>query len=228
MHTDKGQVLEVILRNGFREARIACPSRVVPSPGQYLLAGTASQSDPLPVSLFFTESTPQGFITAALPVPETWMPGLELFLRGPLGRGFSIPESARRVALLSLEGSPARLFGLVAPALKQAAAVVIASDVDVNEGDLPDEVEVQPLSALEEAADWADYVALDVSRGKLPGLKERLSGQKQFAVKNEAQVLIHTPMPCGGIAECGVCAVTTSSNWKMACKDGPVFSWGEV
>jgi NAD(P)H-flavin reductase len=191
-----------------------------------LLAGTASQSDPLPVSLFSTESTPQGFITAALPVPETWMPGLELFLRGPLGRGFSIPASARRVALLSLEGSPARLLGLVAPALKQGAAVVIASDV--NEGDLPDEVEVQPLSALGEAADWADYVALDVSREKMHGLKERLSGQRHFAVKNEAQVLIHTLMPCGGIAECGVCAVMTPSNWKMACKDGPVFSWREI
>jgi hypothetical protein len=43
----------------------------------------------------------------------------------------------------------------------------------------------------------------------------------------DAQVLVVTPAPCGGLAECGVCAVTTRRGWKMACKDGPVFSLNE-
>jgi len=44
----------------------------------------------------------------------------------------------------------------------------------------------------------------------------------------EAQVLVVTPMPCGGLAECGVCAFTTRRGWKMACKDGPVFDLSEL
>ena len=30
-------------------------------------------------------------------------------------------------------------------------------------------------------------------------------------------------MPCGGAAECGICAVPFGRGWKLACKDGPVF-----
>jgi NAD(P)H-flavin reductase len=40
--------------------------------------------------------------------------------------------------------------------------------------------------------------------------------------------LVVAPMPCGGLAECGVCAVTTRRGWKLACKDGPVFDLGEL
>jgi ferredoxin len=41
----------------------------------------------------------------------------------------------------------------------------------------------------------------------------------------EGQMLIHTPVPCGGMADCGICAVTLRSGWKLACKEGPVFDW---
>jgi NAD(P)H-flavin reductase len=30
-------------------------------------------------------------------------------------------------------------------------------------------------------------------------------------------------MPCGGVADCGACAVETRLGWKLACEDGPVF-----
>ena len=39
----------------------------------------------------------------------------------------------------------------------------------------------------------------------------------------EAQALVRTPMPCGALADCGVCTVRTSRGPKLACKDGPVF-----
>jgi len=224
MYTGKGQIVELILENGFRHARISCAGNLIPSPGQYLLAGTASQSDLLPVSLFSTESTSESFIASA-PIPENWTPGTELTLRGPLGRGFALPPSARKVALVAFDDSPARLQGLMRMALKQGAAVVLVCDL--NESYVPDEVEVQPLSALGEVVAWADYVAFDVAREKLFDLKEMIGGQNQISIKGEAQVLIRTAMPCGGVAECGVCAVTLKSGWKMACKDGPVFDWGE-
>lgn len=137
-----------------------------------------------------------------------------------------MPPSARKVALAPFEGSSARLRGLIQPALAQGAAVVLLNDSDGEH--LPDEVEVQPLSALDDILSWADYLAFDVTWERLPGLRERLGGRYQSSVKGEAQVLIYAPVPCGGVAECGVCAVTLRSGWRLACKVGPVFDLGEI
>src|SRR5436190_22526489 len=126
MHTGKGQVLETILEDGQRLVRIACPASLIPTAGQYLLAGDASDS-PLPVPLFYTDSASEGFV-ASPPIPQSWMPGMSLSLRGPLGRGFVVPASVRKVALIAYDDSPIRLRGLIQPALKQGAAVVLVSD----------------------------------------------------------------------------------------------------
>lgn len=222
MHTGMGRVLELVLANEYRYARISCAENLIPSPGQYLLASDDSTSI-LPVPIFYTDSAAEGFISTA---PDTWHPGQTLFLRGPLGRGFSLPLSARKAGLVAFDDSPARLRGLIRPALKQRASVVLVCDSSAD--DLPDEVEVQPLSVLEEILKWADFSAFDVSRENLPGLKDRLEKVSQPAILHEAQILIRTSMPCGGIAECGVCAVVTKSTWQMACKDGPVFEWREI
>ena len=232
MRTGTGQVLELILEDGSRHVRVSCPSNLVPSPGQYLLAGDGSSS-PLPVPLFHTDSAPQGFIAAGF-IPDSWNPGMDLYLRGPLGQGFSLPPSARRVGLISFDVSPARLRGLIRPALRQEAAVVLICNSTPDH--LPDEVEVQPMSALQEIVEWADFLAFDVSRENLNQLRERLGKPDQVSMgkihielgRTETQILIYTPIPCGGVAECGVCAVTLKSTWKLACKDGPVFIWREI
>ena len=225
MRAGKGQIAELILVNGHHQVRISCPAELIPSPGQYLLAGIASSSDPLPVSLFSTESTPEGF-TASAPIPETWTPGTEISLFGPFGRGFGLPLTARRVVLVPFEDLHSRLLGLIPPSLKQGAAIVLVSDSDGES--LHDDVEIQPFSMLDEILAWADYAAFDVERENLHGLRERLGSGRQVSVKGEAQVLIHAPAPCGGVAECGVCAVTLKSGWRLACKDGPVFDLREV
>lgn len=222
MHTGKGLITEVILEDGCRYARVSCPEILIPAPGQYLLASDASDS-PLPVPIFYTDSAPEGFIASSA---MQWKPGEELYLRGPLGRGFSLPPTARKIALIAFDDFPARLRGLIDPALRQNASVVLLTG---SAGDsLPDEVEVQPLAAMPDVLGWADYVAVDVRRENLSELRTKLLERNQTAAVVDAQVLIHTPMPCGGIADCGVCAVTTKSSWKMACKDGPVFDWKEI
>jgi NAD(P)H-flavin reductase len=224
MHTGKGQVLELILEDGVRHLRVSCPAGLIPSPGQYLLAGDGSDS-PLPVPLFHTDSAPQGFIAIGW-IPDSWRPGVALGMRGPLGRGFGLPASARKVGLIAVNDSPARLRGLIQPALKQGAAIVVVCAS--NPEHLPDEVEVQPLAALQDIVEWADYVAFDVVRENLDQLQTRLGRLSQVAAGKEMQVLVHTPIPCGGVAECGVCAVKLKSTWKLACKDGPVFDWAEL
>ncbi len=224
MHTGKGRIVELILEDGCRYVQVACPENLIPAPGQYLLAGDASDS-PLPVSIFYTDFAPESFI-ASMSANVNWKPGDVLSLRGPLGRGFSVPLGARKIGLIAFDDSPVRLRGLIQPALKRDASVVLlcASSVD----HLPDEVEVQPLSALDDVLKWSDYIAVDVTRENLPELKERLSGNTQRSAWHEAQVLVHTQMPCGGVADCGVCAVITRSSWKLACKDGPVFDLREI
>jgi len=219
MRTAKGQIIETLLEEGQRLARIACPASLIPAAGQYLLASDASDS-PLPVPLFYTDSAPEGFL-AAPPIPETWMPGLTVSLRGPLGHGFSIPAVARRIALVAFDDAPVRLRSLIQPAFKQKAAVVVVSDFAV--GNLSDEVEVQPLSVLSDVMAWADYAAFDVTRENLSQLREKLGMKEQVPAGLEAQVLIRTSMPCGGVAECGMCAVSLKAEWRLACNDGPVF-----
>ena len=151
---------------------------------------------------------------------------MDLHLRGPLGRGFAVPSSARKVCLVAYSDLFARLRGLIQPVLKQGASLVVVADFYVES--LPDEVEVQSLSSLDEVVAWADYAAFDVRRERLPGLMERLRKLSQASMPKGAQILIHTPVPCGGFADCGVCAVTTKSGWKMACKAGPVFDLMEI
>jgi dihydroorotate dehydrogenase electron transfer subunit len=226
MNTGKGQVLELLLEDGCRQVRVTCPPGLIPSPGQYLLASDGSDA-PLPVPLFYTDSAPDGFIAAdAL---AGWNPGLELALRGPLGRGFALPPAARKVGLVAFDdqrSSPARLKGLIRPALKQKAALVLVCSFTPDS--LPDDVEVQPLSALQDIVEWADYLALDVSRANLNQLRARVGKLNQLSAGGEAQVLIRTPIPCGGVADCGVCAVKLKSDWQLACQDGPVFNWKDI
>jgi dihydroorotate dehydrogenase electron transfer subunit len=219
MHTGKGQVVELILEDGLRLARISCPAALIPSPGQYLLAGDDSDG-PLPVPLFHSDSAPSGFV-AAPPVPDLWNPGQEIHVRGPLGHGFALPPSARKVALIAYDDFPSRLRGLIQPALKQRAEVALVCES--NPETLPDDVEVHPLSALSEVMEWADFAAFDVGRGNWRELREWFFNGDQVRALYEAQILIRTPIPCGGIAECGVCAVALNPEWKLACKDGPVF-----
>lgn len=221
MPTGEGQLLELILQDGCRYVRLACPPSLIPSPGQYLLASDGSVSL-LPLPLFYTDSAPQGFIAAA-PENAAWNPGLVLHLRGPLGRGFSLPPAARKVGLVAFDDSPARLKGLVRKALHQNAAVVLLGSSTPD--DLPDDVEVHPLSALDDILAWADYVAFDVSRENFDQLREHLGKWNLFSAGPQAQILLRTPVPCGGIGDCGVCAVTLRSDWKLACKDGPIFDW---
>lgn len=222
MKTATGTVTEIFLDGS---ARIVCPPVLIPAPGQYLLAHASASDAPLAFPLFSSLSTPQGFRSAP-PAPSSWKPGDTLTLRGPIGHGFLLPPAARKIALIAFDDTPARLLGLIPLALKQNAEIVLVTDSPT--ADIPEIVEVQPLQALMDILQWTDYSALDLEREHLSQLKTRLEGNPTVVAKSEAQVLIRAPMPCGALADCGVCAVTLSHEWKMICKDGPVFGLREL
>ncbi len=224
MRSEKGCIEEIYL-DGTHAARLSCSPRILPAPGQYLLAW--AQNDPyaaLAHPIFPAGPAPAGFLIAPpLPQPPqaAWLPGQILHLRGPYGRGFILPTAARRIALIDFTGSCARLLPLLPLALAQKASVCLLTHQPPS--GLPAALEISPLSALPETLLWADYLALDLSRANLPTLLPLFAAQPKSGY---AQVLVGTPLACGGLADCGVCAVRTRQGPRLACKDGPVFDLG--
>jgi len=218
MKNGQGQVAEIFLDSRMR---LVCPPELIPAPGQYILAHAAGTDDPLAVPVFFSDSAPNGFVAAPY-LPLSWTPGTQLNLRGPLGHGFTVPAAARKVALIAFDESPERLRGLIPIAFKQGAEVVLVSNMTAY--DLPEAVEVQPLQALKDIYHWADYAAFDTARENLHQIGEMLGVANQA----QAQVLVRAPMPCGAIAECGICSIIIRREWKLICKDGPVFDFDSI
>jgi dihydroorotate dehydrogenase electron transfer subunit len=226
MHTGTGQIDETFIQAG-RAARITCAPNLVPAPGQYLLAHALSEPDaPLPHPVFLASSHPRGFY-AAQPLPVAWTPGTELSLRGPLGRGFHLPAFARRVALAAFDRNCSRISSLLEPALAQKAEITLLTD-NVPDG-LPPAIEILPLTTLTETAQWADYLAIDIPRALIATIQTQLEHIHQNFISGYAmEILVETPLPCGGVAECGVCAIHTPKGYRLACKEGPVFDLKSV
>ncbi len=229
MHTAKGLIQEIYSPE-LRAARIACPPALVPAPGQYLLASAPSDPYTILAQPLFSAGTCQGGFYAAPPLPAHWLPGTELNLRGPLGHAFSLPGSARKVVLAAMQGSCARVLALLEPALAQKASVVLLSGRPPL--GLPAALEILPFSSLPEIGPWADYLAIDLPRERLPEILDLLvynpnntytQGKTIPPRPGCVQILVDTAMPCGGLAECGACAVDLRRGLKLACKDGPVF-----
>ena len=223
----EGKVVELVLVDGLSAARIACPPRMIPPAGTYLLAYVPDSNLPLATIVFaaglFTSPyrVRAGSFIIAPPTPESWTPGVRLGLRGPLGHGFAMPASARRIALVAFDSSPRRLLALLDAAFEQTAEVTLICESPLD--DLPLQVEVQPLGALAEVCSWADYLAVDAARESLPSLKQIMVNINPLKISGQAEILVRTPMPCGALAECGVCSVELRGGVKLACVDGPVF-----
>lgn len=197
------------------------------APGQYLQLWRSLGESALPMTVYATSLAENGRFSVDK-LPPHWMPGDRIFLYGPLGHGFSLPPGVKFVALACPDGNPMRLFPLAHQALEQGAAVTLFIDpsalTDSLVVDLPLEIEVQPMSALPDALQWADYVSLDLDITGLPFV-DNLLGLDHPAKKLpcHGQVLIRVDMPCAGKAKCGICAVHTLHGLRYACEDGPVF-----
>ena len=90
-------------------------------------------------------------------------------------------------------------------------------------GGLPSAIEVSPLSDLTEALAWPDELILDLPLDALSGLRRVLGLGPGDRPPCRGQALVETPLPCGGLGDCGACAVPARRGWLYACKGGPVF-----
>ncbi len=214
MQIRQGRVAELRLHLGEVCAVIACPSELVPAAGQYLLA---AQPGAIQASPLFLAGSARGGFLAAPSFPKSWGPGTELALYGPLGSGFHLPADTRRMALIVLGGTKARLMPLVDAAREAYYNVTLFAEAPFS--GLPPDLEAYPLRDVEDALSWADFFAVDLPLEELESLAEYFAD----APGGRGQVLVHASMPCGSLADCGVCAVKVKKSWKLACKDGPVF-----
>lgn len=214
-------LIEVMLdESGEAGGILAFPEMPVFAPGQYFLGCQSGEIEPI-ARTFFPAARPGRRVWIPSPLPVAWQIGARLSVSGPFGNGFHLPPVARKVALASFDGSSGRLQGLLQNALEQHADVTLY--LDQMPSDLPAVVEVQPFRQVRDALDWAEYIALDIPFCNLGSLRDLLRINPGSRFPCPVEVLVHGSFPCGGTAECGVCAVKTRRGYKLACKDGPVF-----
>jgi hypothetical protein len=221
MRTYRGRVVETILEPGGETAvKIACPAGAVPAPGQFVMAyNRADPQAPIAEALFSAGEWENGFI-AASPTPYGWGLGTILEIRGPLGHGFHLPTSVRKLAVAALEGN-ARVAPLILQAHERHVEAALLTDSPLPS--LPVAVEAYPLAALPDVLHWADLLVLDLPLSRLKELRGLLSLGQHEPLPCPAYALLVTPMPCYGTAECGACAVPSRNGQMLACLDGPVF-----
>ena len=222
MKSSSASIREIRLERGERAAWITCLPESIPAPGRYVMAWAPDDLDaPLGTPLFAQEMAEDGFLAVSR-LPRSWEPGTQLELRGPLGRGFALPETIRRLALVILGETAGRLLPLARQALAHDAAVSLYTDLSLPP--LPSALEISPLNAAPEALDWADFLALDLPLDAVSRVRQVLGlPGEAHSLPCQGQALVLAPMPCGGLAECGACAVPVGRSWKLACQDGPVF-----
>jgi NAD(P)H-flavin reductase len=195
------------------------------TPGQYFLVQPSGEIAPCAHTVFPINRSGSG-IWIAPPLPVIWQPGMEMAVSGPFGHGFHLPVAARRVALAASKGGAGRLLGILEHALAQQADVTFY--LDGMPANLPAVVEVQPFSQLPAAMAWADYLAVDLPAVEFPHLTGWLGFTNGQNYPCPVEVLLRGVFPCGGLADCGVCAVKTRKGYQLACKDGPVFNLNDL
>jgi hypothetical protein len=206
---------------------------LIPDPGQYVLAyEPKDKGDALAHPLFpgdllsKREAIRRGEFQTAMPVPPNWHPGTLLNLRGPMGNGFQLPASINRLALVVQDRTASCLLPLISPVLQAGGDVAFFSSGPLAW--LPSSVEIHPLEALPESLNWMDFLVVALRWQSLPTLRETVGLRTNQYLGIDSQALILTPMPCGGLADCGVCAVPAHRDYKLVCRDGPVFDLDEL
>ena len=228
MDTYKARIDEICLDvNQEPCAWVACEPKAVPSAGRYLMAHALEDEDaPLATPIFACKYSQRGFLAAA-PVPSHWQPGMSLMLTGPCGHGFELPPDIRRLAVAILGNAAARMLPVILdPAHRERSVAVFAN---CNLPVLPVEIEINPLDALPALFNWADYLVCEVPLENLDEFRTMMRlPEIGRHTSIPGQALVFTPMPCGGVSECGACALSLGKAYQYVCKDGPVFTLQEL
>ena len=226
------------------------------SPGHFVLADLGGY---LRTPLFPAHIAAEGFDLLVPPAhpAATLRPGDEINLIGPLGQGFEVPTTARRLllvagtthlpVLLPLTQSRNRVFRKKPGFLSSNIALLLSA---------PTATALYPISHLSPALEihivtadgsaghhgsaidlfpdlvrWADCLCIAPLHPDDPAtyaaLAEIVREVRLEPCRHFAQALVVPPMACG-LGACQGCAVQTTRGTKLACTNGPVFDLLEL
>ncbi len=222
-----------------------------PEPGAYVLADLGG---PLREPLFPSEIDSAGFVAAVPPGHPALrlLPGAEIDVIGPLGRGFRLNPDGHPLARLLLVAQVGFL-PFLQPLFQAAPAVALVVEattraqlpaptrfpptleltlvtLDGSAGYLgPLEAEGAVPSGLERAGPrlreliaWTERACFAFELDRYPALAQCVSEVRIQPQADLAQALVRVPMPCG-VGACDACRVATQRGERQACVDGPVF-----
>ena len=207
--------------SGAAAVRLRAAPGAIPAPGQISLACRLGGEDPLRQMLVPIELHADGF-TSFRPEGAHWLPGEEVDLLGPIGRGFSPPPDRARWLLAVFDLPPEVLSPLLTVGLARRVELAVWSE---ERGEYPPQVEVLP--AMAPAIAWANYVALAVSSDGLVRLGADPELRDLRPLARAVEVLFLPRMACG-MGVCGACAIEGHPKHPRACSDGPVFRLEDV
>ena len=171
------------------------------------------------------------------------LPGTRMDLIGPLGTGWSIPETARR-ALLVAGGLGIAPMGMLAEELTRRGVEVVLAQGAPTAGRLLAREAMAALCsraavATDDGSAGTCGLVTDLVEGLIdaeqpdvvyacgPEPMQRAAAAQAAAAGVPCQVSLERLMACG-VGACLSCVVATTAGRKRACVDGPVFDAAEV
>lgn len=167
-------------------------------------------------------------------------------LLGPLGHGFTLPDTARNILLAGDSTHVPLLASLANAAARRSKNVTLALHLPSKRyaPHTPLHPAVELLLITDDGSGgyrgdffqrlaplirWADALAAVGNRTFYRSLKTVIAGVHLFPVTGYAQILLtDAPLHACGTGVCGICTVKTAHGVKLACADGAVFDLAEV
>lgn len=230
--------------------RAKAPEIATPAlPGQYVTVRCGEGYDlPLRRPLSFHKISQDGEIALLFAVVgwgTEWLaqrkPGESIDLLGPLGRGFEIYPTSRKLLLVAGGIGIAPLVALAEQAIASGRSVTLLIGVKTAPHIYPDRLlpsEVEVVTATEDGlsghkgmiTDLIPQLITDVDQvfacGPLP-MYRKMAGMSDHLRDKPCQVLLEVVMGCG-VGACLSCTIETEHGQRLACKDGPVFELNEI
>jgi NAD(P)H-flavin reductase len=229
MKTLSGTITRIWGTFGQLAADITCAGNMIIVPGQYLSITTPDQITAIPNICFPIHINDE--ILQVSPIPNEWHPSQKVEVRGPFGHGFSIPQISKKVCLVSWDQHPNRLMDMLKKTIREQREIILVWDAFQQTEDslsIPEDVEIMGLQNLDDAIRWADFIGMDSPINLLSEVARHKSILQSGVLTCPIQILVSTSMPCLGIADCGICSIPVKKGYKLTCKDGPVFDFGEL
>jgi dihydroorotate dehydrogenase electron transfer subunit len=169
--------------------------------------------------------------------------GDKLDIFGLMGNGFKIAPRAKNLLLVAGGIGIAPLYYLAESALSAGKRVTLLLGAATAKQMYPASLlpsGIKPILATEDGSIGHKGMVTDLlpeymastdqifACGPLPMLRYMAKEQKKLGIKDKpSQISLEMRMGCG-VGVCYGCTIRTKSGLKQVCKDGPVFSLGEV